>query len=234
MGRGGSGEAMYASALPRRAQPNSSVASTVRQLILDYPGVHQSRSDVLHSLLCGIGTGFEWRNGALECPFYEQETAEYRRHKPLLEDPDEQYRLLTEQERQTFGDAEVEAPPDATDEDRKWIELQAERRRKRAAEDVKLVADTKRDIDLLCSRREPIEYLSAVSELSPLANIPDDCRVDWLDAAEEVARLVLDSQEKLRHPYDAYGAEALARIRSQNRTIAEAALARIAHLRLAA
>lgn len=231
MGRGRSGHETYESALPRRAQPDSGVNSTVRQLILDYPRVHQSRSDVLKALLCGIGTGFEWRNGALECPFYDEETTEYRLRQPLLEDLDEQYRLLTEQDRQAFGDAEVEAQPDATDEDREWIERQAERRRERAAEEVKLVTDTKRDIESLCFRQEPIEYLSAVSDLCPLANIPDDCRADWLDAAEEAAHLVLDSPEKLRYPYSECGAESIKRIRKQNRVIAQAALKRVQQLR---
>jgi hypothetical protein len=42
----------------------ASVNQTIRKLMLTHPGYFTSRTDVLYHVLCGIGNGFKWKNGA--------------------------------------------------------------------------------------------------------------------------------------------------------------------------
>jgi hypothetical protein len=42
----------------------ASVNTTIRKLMLTYPGYFTSRTDVLYHILCGIGNGFAWKKGA--------------------------------------------------------------------------------------------------------------------------------------------------------------------------
>lgn len=41
----------------------ASVETTVRQVILAYPSLMETRADVLHHILCVLGSGYEWVDG---------------------------------------------------------------------------------------------------------------------------------------------------------------------------
>jgi len=87
----------YKSALPRYAPKGYSVESSIRRMILRWPGIASNRSQALHYKLCVLGTRHCWHKGQLVNEYDDTDefyTDNHRNGKPLLEDADEQYTFL--------------------------------------------------------------------------------------------------------------------------------------------
>ena len=60
----------------------STVDETVRQCILSYPILFKTRTEVLHHILCVLGSGFVWSNGEAVRDYYDDgEPSTWNREK---------------------------------------------------------------------------------------------------------------------------------------------------------
>ncbi len=144
----------------------SSVKSIVKDCLIYYPGMFESRNQVLHFALCVGGNGYVWnRKGEMQHAYrgdketpYRNESKEIRRHRK------------EHKEYQTSFDSGLEASL--------RLRIRAENAR----------ADfNRKNMGLLLKERfSKIDHLYPMWDSVPLANIPDNITADWKDAIQDL------------------------------------------------
>jgi hypothetical protein len=142
----------------------ASVDQTLTELIRTFPCSHPDRTQALHQALVVLGAGYEWRSGSLVQRFDSD-------GRNCL-DVHGQFKLSAEQadRMRECGD---EVPQELLDGS-----CPAERLRPQAA----------------ALARTPGPLLSdpyPACTLAPLFTVPEDADADWIDAAREIARVVV-------------------------------------------
>jgi len=175
------------------------VEDTVRRLLMDWPSLYKSRSDVMENLFCCYGTGYDWIDGEIAFEYgedaYQEMHARARERRPVTDDPQvilaARRAGMSEQERQREDEraAEMTALLAKYPGEEPYVPVEVEVARLEADE-ARYVWE---NIDALCQRRMPRPQIYPMSEYSPLARIPDDVKDDWLDAAQEAVWMVLAS-----------------------------------------
>ncbi|MGA5819807.1 hypothetical protein ACPC54_18345 [Kitasatospora sp. NPDC094028] len=142
----------------------ASVDQTLTELIQTFPCSHPDRTQALHQALVVLGAGYEWRHGSLVQRFDSQDRNCLHVHG--------QFKLSAEQAERMreYGD---EVPAELLDGS-----CPAEHLRPRAAELARTPGPLLCDPYPACTR-------------APLFTLPQDADDDWIDAAREIARVVV-------------------------------------------
>lgn len=136
------------------------------QSILTFPSLHQSRSNVLHHVLCVLGSGYEWdENGEA---FADYET-------PLLWTPELQQANNDHRDKTIYRSFDAEVLAEFHESDKQYIETCK-----------KVVSEVEERVLLI----EPIAHVYPQCEGSLLMSIPDNATEEWLAACEEIRALV--------------------------------------------
>jgi hypothetical protein len=151
----------------------ASVVETVRDMIFNYPMLHENRTQALHRLFVMYGTGYEWVDGELvnKYPEPEQTDAEvgYTVDGSIKEVLDKG--AERSEEGRAFRDSYL-----------------AEMAVKNEA-----ILAVRRDADRLALTAGPLQnhIYEPCPEYAPLFNAPEDITADWAAARAEIAAVAL-------------------------------------------
>lgn len=144
----------------------TSVNELVRQSILTFPSLHQSRSNVLHHALCVLGSGYEWDENGEAFADYDL---------PLLWTPELQQANNDHRDMTTYRSLDAEFLAEFHELDKQKM-----------ATCKKVVSEIEERILLV----EPLPFIYPQCEGSLLMSIPDNATEEWLAACEEARALV--------------------------------------------
>jgi hypothetical protein len=175
--------AASASNVPPSPRELTDVDVVVRELLYHFPGLTASpdRTSILLYALSSGGNGFEWHDGRLANIFdYDA----YRREKPLLRDPQDEFERMLAEERARHN-------PRPGDEVEEISDFIRESLLEQATAKAGNVAHVHDNLDDLMRQRQQPDRITVISKSAPLANIPDDASDAWLEACEETAHVLL-------------------------------------------
>lgn len=220
--------------------------NTLEHCLFHYPDLYVNRTQVLFSVLTGTGTGYEWKRGQRTSGVKRTQDGGYPvSAKLFFKDQEETWKLdnsLALRMQNAGKRSTLPSPPPSKELVAEWWAKAEETvkdgsperllAKKRSMTPGPLVDVTNervaRMIKLMPRKME--EHMGYMSSGCPLLHIPDNVKADWLDACQEVAEYILEINGAVDRDEEEYAAVYDKR-ETENRRIAEAALARVQEIK---
>jgi hypothetical protein len=144
----------------------SQVDEFVKDKMLTFPSIFPNRSEVLHHVLCVLGSGYMWSADGTIVPTHDEVYEQWNREKALVKI--EKY--VTELSSEDFIQ-----------------EVVRKAHLERLEEEATVVAE----VDERMHLKADVQYFYRQTDLCPLMNIPANVTPEWAEACEEMKELAV-------------------------------------------